>query len=178
MPEEQKPAPLNEKIKHLLQEALILITAVEVVVGFQFRSVFESGFEKLPVSSQYLKLGGLGCMLGALALFIAPAAYHRIVNQGEDTEELHQVSSIMLAVALLLFAGGLGIDIFVAFEKVGGRAAGFAWAVAAIAAALVLWYGIEMLDKVRSADMEAKTKQQQKQQPNKGEKAKLKDKVE
>jgi len=43
MAEERQPAPLIEKIKHLLQETLILITAAEVLVGFQFRSVFESG---------------------------------------------------------------------------------------------------------------------------------------
>ena len=43
MAEDQKPALINEKFKHLLLEALILITAVEVLVGFQFRSVFESG---------------------------------------------------------------------------------------------------------------------------------------
>ena len=37
-------AKLKDKIESTFDEALILITAAEVVVGFQFKSVFETGF--------------------------------------------------------------------------------------------------------------------------------------
>ena len=38
-------------------------------------------------------LGALGRMLVAVALLIAPAAYHRLAEAGEDTEGLHRVTT-------------------------------------------------------------------------------------
>ena len=177
MADERQPTPLKEKIKHLLNEALILITAAEVLVGFQFRSVFESGFDRLPPAVQYLKLGGLGLLLGALALLIAPASYHRIVTNGEDTEDVHSVSSVMLAAALVFFALGLTAEVYIAFDKVGGFVLGLVAGAAAGVLGLSLWFGIELLDRQRRVDgggMPLKGKPAA--EPD--EQAKLKDKVE
>ena len=43
-----------------LAEGRMLILGAQVPLGFQFRSVFEKGFEKLPESAQYLKLTSPG----------------------------------------------------------------------------------------------------------------------
>jgi DMSO reductase anchor subunit len=141
-------AKLQDKVQNALQEGRILVLGAQVLVGFQFRSTFEKGFEKLPELTQYIKLGGLVLLLVALALLLWNAAYHRIVEEGEDTKELHRFVSRVMGAALLPFAFGLGIDMYVAFEKVAGQTLGIVAGVAAGAVALFFWYGFELWRKL------------------------------
>src|SRR5215216_6571410 len=113
-------AKIKDKVENALNEARMLVLGAQVLVGFQFRSVFEPGFDRLPLPSQLLKLSGLGLMLVAVALIISPAAYHRLVERGEDTEEIHRYTSKLMSWALLPFCFGLGLDLFVATQKVFG----------------------------------------------------------
>ncbi len=143
---------LKDKIDDLLQEGLILVTAVEVLVGVQYRGVFESGFAKLAVQSQYLKVLALGLLLAALALVLAPASYHRIVTQGEDTDDVHRVSSRLHGFALLPIAIGLGIEFYIAVEKVLGTPLTFAAGLIAVLFALSAWFGLEFFALHRRAN--------------------------
>ena len=138
-------AKLKDKIKTTLDEGRVLILGAQVLLGFKFRSVLEKGFEELPDHAQYLHLGGLGLMLLAVALLISPGAFHQIVNEGEDSEDLHRFATGVMCVALLPFALGIGVDIFVATEKVAGPAPGIMTGVAASLVALFFWYGWEVL---------------------------------
>jgi hypothetical protein len=136
-------AELKNRVKSALGEARMLILGAQVLLGFQYRAVFEKGFDTLPLWSQTFKLSSLGLMLVAVGLLIAPTAYHRIVERGEDTEELHSFTSKVMLWALLPFALALGLDLFVASEQIIGRK----WAVAVgfltLSAALFFWYLLE-----------------------------------
>src|SRR5215213_2152809 len=111
-------AKLKDKIKTALDEGRMLILGAQVLLGFQYRSVFEPGFEKLPLSSQYLKLCGLYLMLIAVALIMATGAYHRIVERGEQTEHFHRFASRMLLIAMVPLALGMCGDLFVVVRKI------------------------------------------------------------
>ncbi|MDQ3803796.1 MAG: DUF6328 family protein [Acidobacteriota bacterium] len=137
-------AQLKNRIRNVLDESRMLVLAAQIVLGLQFRSFFESGFDKLPLITRLLKTGGLGMMLLALGLLIAPAAYHRLVERGEDTEELHRYASRLLEWALLPFAFGLGLDLFMAGEKILGRKWGVAAGLLAFVLAIFFWYLLEM----------------------------------
>ncbi|HEX8557779.1 MAG TPA: DUF6328 family protein, partial [Pyrinomonadaceae bacterium] len=106
-------AKIKDKVENALNEARMLVLGTQVLVGFQFRAVFEKGFDSLPLTSQALNLCGLGLLLLALGLIISPAAYHRLVERGEDTDEIHRYTSKLMAWALLPFCFGLGIDFYV-----------------------------------------------------------------
>src|ERR687886_3022145 len=97
-------AKLKDKVKTTLDEGRILVIGSQVLLGLQFRSVMEKGFEKLPEYAKYMKLGGLGLMLLAITLLMWPGAYHQIVEGGEDTERLHRFATAVMGVALLPFA--------------------------------------------------------------------------
>src|SRR5438132_2553906 len=115
---------LKSKVQNALDEARLLILGTQVLLGFQLRAVFETGFDKLPVRSQYLNLGALGLLLSALALLVWPGAYHRLVEGGEDTKGVHEFTTGVMEAALAPFAIALGLNVFVAAEKVGGTLAG------------------------------------------------------
>src|SRR5438046_1563767 len=104
---------LSEKIKHGLDESRILIIGAQVLIGFDFRSVFEKGFDALPPSAQLIKLITLPVMLITLALLISPCPFHRIVEGGEDTKRFHEFVRRTIEIALLPLAIGLGLEIYI-----------------------------------------------------------------
>ncbi len=140
-------AKLNNKVTHVLDESRMLVLAAQVVLGFQFRSFLEPGFEQLPLPTQLLKLVGLGLLLLAVGLLIAPSSYHRIVERGEDTHEIHRYASKVITWAMLPFALGLGLDLFVATEKVFGRWLGVAAGLLTTLTAVAFWYALEFYRK-------------------------------
>jgi hypothetical protein len=138
-------ADLKQKIQNGLDETRILVLGAQVLIGFQFPSVFQKNFDKLPPLTRELMLVGLGLMLVALGLLIWPTAYHRIVAHGEDTKEFHTFITRAAAPALFPFAAGLGIVLFAGGEKLFGRTPGVWLGAVGAATALWFWYGLEML---------------------------------
>jgi Family of unknown function (DUF6328) len=170
-------AKLKDKIQNALDEARMLVLGSQVLLGFQFRSVFEPGFAKLPPSSQYLKMTGLALMLVALGLLLAPGAYHRIAERGEDTHGLHRFATGLTDYALLPFALALGIDLYVAFEGTLGRGVAIVAGAGASALALFFWYAFTMKRR-GERDPEIKEKQEMsKKEDEKEGGAKLTDKI-
>lgn len=157
-------AKLKDKVQTMLDEARMLVLGSQVLLGFQFRSVFEAGFEHLPKHAQYMKLGALALMLVSLALLIAPSAYHRIVEDGRDTKRLHRFASRVMELALVPFAVGLATDVFVATEKVLGHTPGASAGVAALACALFFWWGLEWMQRGRREPEIEREKEMSKQE--------------
>ena len=60
----------------------------------------------------------LGCIAVAVILLIAPAAYHRIVFSGQDTEEVHRFGSWLVTCATAPLALGLSGDIYVVLTEI------------------------------------------------------------
>jgi hypothetical protein len=169
---------LKDKVQNALDEARMLILGSQVLLGFQFRAPLEPGFEKLPVYAQYLKFGGLVLLIIAIGLLLSPGAYHQLVEEGEDTPELHRFTTSIMCVALLPFALGLGVDVFVATEKIFNTAAGIGAGIFASLFALFYWYGFEAIRKSeRSPAIEEKKLMSDHKQGLESEATKLKDKI-
>jgi hypothetical protein len=173
---------LQDRIKNSLNEARMLMLGAQVLLGFQYSSVFQRAFERLPVETQYLEVSALGLMLVAVGLLLAPAAYHQIADERESRPDFPPFISQVMAWALLPFALGLGIDLYVATEKLLGLAPGGVAGVAGATTAVCFWYFLGMAHRSRhpekrgqaqreEASMEAKNKN------GAAEPAKLKDKV-
>jgi hypothetical protein len=149
-------AKIKNKVEYALDEARMLVLGAQVLVGFQFRAVFEPGFDKLSLPSQLLALVGLGVMLVAIGLIISPAAYHRLVENGEDTSEIHRYTSKVMDWALLPFAFGLGVTFYLAAQKVFGWKWGAAAGLVGTLMAASLWYFFEFyMRRERAGDVEA-----------------------
>src|SRR6267142_2411135 len=168
---------LKDKIKTALDESRMLILGAQVLVGFNFRSVFEEAFDELSPLTQYLKMGSLGVLLLTLALLMSPGAYHRIVHGGEDSDDVHSFATMVMDWALLPFALALSADIGVATAMLMGRTSGLITAVIACVIALFLWYGVGWLQRSRKKQVEER-RQQVKNDVQGSSKTKLHDKIE
>src|SRR5581483_467138 len=162
-------AKLKDKVQNALDEARILILGSQVLLGFQFRSAFEKGFETLPEHAQVWKLTALGLMTLAVGLLMAPGAYHQIVEDGEDTPRIHRFTTGIAELALLPFALGFGIDLFVAAEKLMSTTLAVVAGVMMTLVALFFWYGLEAMHRAKYEPEIAEKRAMEKQQSKKDE---------
>ena len=161
----------------------MLVLGTQVIVGLLLRSFFEKGFDSLPVPSQALMLAGLGLMLVAVGLLVSPAAYHRLVERGEDTEEIHRYTSRLMGFALLPLALGLGVGLYVATQKIVGWKAGAAAGLLGVLVAVFFWYLLEMYRRRERAGEIAEEKRKEREMDvpldaERDERRKLSDKIE
>jgi hypothetical protein len=111
---------LSNKIKHTLTEARMVIPAAQALLGFQFATFFQRPFNSLEGSSQQVHLFRLVLMAVSIILLMMPAAYHRLAQKGEDTEEFFALASRLVITAMVPLALGVCGDFFVVTRKVSG----------------------------------------------------------
>ena len=80
---------LSHRIVQVLTEARVVLPGAQALLGFQLAIVLMEAFEKLPAQAKVMHLVSLGFIALATIVLMAPAAYHRIVESGEDTERFH-----------------------------------------------------------------------------------------
>jgi hypothetical protein len=136
---------LKDKVQNALDEARMLILGMEVLLGFQFRAVFQPGFEKLPITLRYTQLIALCLLLMVLGLLLTPGSFHRIVARGEDTDQLHRTTTRVMDIALLPFSLALGLQIFSSTSGLLGLGPSLAVGGGAFLVAGGFWYGWELL---------------------------------
>jgi Family of unknown function (DUF6328) len=64
---------IAQKVKLALDETRMLVLGAQILIGFQFRGVFQDLYSELPAPSRYLNGLALLLMVLALALLILPA---------------------------------------------------------------------------------------------------------
>jgi hypothetical protein len=154
---------LADKVENALNETRMLILGAQVLLGFQFQAVFLPGFQRLPVPVQELKLVGLVLMLVAIGLLVSPGAFHQIVERGDDSERLAAFTGRIAAFALLPFAVGMGIDLYVGAQLIVGPTAGLIAALVTTAFALAFWYVLEWVWRLKAGAALAPREEQQMQ---------------
>src|SRR5712671_5103987 len=135
---------LRNRVKNALDEVRILVLGTQVLLGFGYRAFFEPRFERLPARDQRVVFASLCLLLVQFGILLVPAARHRLVERGIDSEALHRFAMSSASAALLPFSLVLGLSLFVATSSTYGRA-DVVLPIVLVAAALVLWYGIAFL---------------------------------
>jgi hypothetical protein len=144
---------LEQRITQMLTEARVVLPGVQALLGFQLVSVLTEAFDKLPMSSKLLHAASLACITIAVVLLMAPAAYHRIVFAGQDTEEVHAVGSRFIALATIPLALGIAGDIYVVLAKITASATIAALIAGAALLLLVgLWHIFPAIARLRRSD--------------------------
>jgi uncharacterized protein DUF6328 len=130
---------VEKKIRHVLTEARMVLPGAQALLGFQLAVVMTRAFGELPREAQWAHVGAVGFGVLTIVLLVAPAAWHRIVERGEETDAFHRVATGFVLAAILPLAAGLAIDLgVVTFRLVPGSPR---LAVAAAGAAFALLAG-------------------------------------
>jgi len=137
--EEGGEMKLEDKIVQVLTEARVVLPGAQALLGFQLAMTLMQGYESLPESSKDMHLAAT-CAIALTVIFLmAPPAYHRIVEGGEDTERFHRFASWMVLGAMVTLPLGFAGDLWVVVRKQFGSVAA---AHLGAAAALLFFYGL------------------------------------
>jgi hypothetical protein len=153
---------IAQKLKIALDETRMLVLGAQILIGFQFRGVFQDLYSELPASSRYLNGVALLLMVLTLALLILPGTYHRIVEDGNASGRLQALTDKLAAIALSPFMASLAIDVAIAGERIFGMAGGIAAGMAVGVLALLFWYGIAAWRKRSTGQAERAMTERQK----------------
>ncbi|HYY51372.1 MAG TPA: DUF6328 family protein [Myxococcales bacterium] len=137
--------PLEHRIVEVLTEARLLLPGAQALLGFQLAMVLMETFPQLPRAAQLVHLGSLGLVALATIVLMAPAAYHRIVERGRDTERFHAFASRMVLIALALLGPGFAGDLYVVLHRAGHGDAALPVALAALLVFYSAWFGAMLI---------------------------------
>lgn len=132
----------RSRVQQVLTEARVVLPGAQAIFGFGFSAVLSQVFHELPESSQVAHLVALAFVTLSIILLITPAAYHRIVEEGEHTEHFVRFAGKVITAAMVPLALGISLDFFVVTRKIiGSFAAGAAGGVAALIVFFGMWFG-------------------------------------
>jgi hypothetical protein len=144
--QERSSTPLHAKIEQMLTEARVVLPGAQALFGFQLAIVLTQSFEQLPSASKIAHAASLFLVALAVVLLVAPAAYHRIVYAGEDSQDMHRVGSALVTAATIPLALGLVGDVYVVITKiVGTPTAGLIAGSLALVLLIGLWYAYPLV---------------------------------
>jgi uncharacterized protein DUF6328 len=143
--------PLKEKINELLTEARIVLPGAQALLGFQFAAYLTEAFEKLSPTAKMVHTASLFLIALSMILLMSPAPYHRLAEDGENTEHFDRVGVRFVLGALVPLGLGLAGDLYVVLEKVSGHSElALLGAVAVVVGAFLLWFALPLVARGRS----------------------------
>jgi hypothetical protein len=140
-------ASLKDKVQKVLSENRTLILGAQILLGFQYHAVFRPKFKDLPGSGKALEVVALALLLVTVLCLIAPSPFHRMAEGGQPTRRQYAYSKLMITVALAPFSLALGANVVIATERVFGQEVAAALGLGATAVALVLWFGVPLMQR-------------------------------
>ena len=149
---------MAQKFQTSLDETRLLMLASQILFGFQFQTVFQDQFATFTLTMRQVDASALLLMVVALALLLAPASQHRLVERGQITGRIRRAVTRYTEAALLPFSISFGLDIYLVFSHGFGEATGIAVGAAIFVLAILSWYVVEfvyrewILERVRDLD--------------------------
>lgn len=136
-----QPTPLDQRIQYVLTEARVILPGAQAILGFQLVIVLTQAFAELPDRERLVHGIAIAFVTISTALLMAPAARHRLIHHGQNSEAFCQSASRYLLLATLMLALGIALDVEVVAMKIAGQTLA-AISIAAFCGAtlLVLWY--------------------------------------
>ena len=107
---------LKEELGNILEECRILLPGMQALFGFQTIAVFNERFEHVRGLSPVAHLLSLFMVAVAIALGMAPAAFHRIAEPGRVSRRLVALSSRCICAALFMLMLAFALEMFVVFR--------------------------------------------------------------
>jgi len=104
---------LSEAVTHLLEECRTVLPGIQALFGFQLIVVFNPAFqEKLSMTERGLHLLAIGLIIVAIAMVMAPAAYHRQNDPRSVSENFIAVATRLLLYSMFPLMIALGLEFF------------------------------------------------------------------
>lgn len=154
--QEREGTDIKTRINHVLTELRVVLPGATALLGFQFVVFLSTPFHGLPEVSKFVHFGSALCIATATLMLVSPAAYHRLVERGEETEHFHRFASRVIVFALIPLGLGIAGDFYVVTRKVLEAPRIAAWSSAGLLALMyTLWFAVPLTMR-RKRDRQAR----------------------
>jgi hypothetical protein len=151
---------LDKRAQNAIEEARMVRPGIQALFGFQLIAVFNQRFPQIPAGQQLLHYTALVLVGAAIWLIMAPAAYHRIVEQHSVSRFFVQLTSVMIATSMLPLLTAISFEVYILGHLVLDNDQASFWIAIAIAAFLtLLWYVFPFIARVVVSRRRAKHSQ-------------------
>ena len=110
--EKTEKEDIQKRATNAIEEARMVIPGIQALFGFQLVAGFNQKFQELSESLQKLHFAALVLIATAIALIMAPAAYHRLVEQGGVSKFFVHLASTLIPLAMLPLMLAICTDVF------------------------------------------------------------------
>jgi uncharacterized membrane protein len=139
--QEVEKEELDKRAQNAIEEARMVLPGIQALFGFQLIAVFNQRFPQMPAEQQLLHYVALLLVGVAIGLIMAPAAYHRIVEEHSVSRFFIQLASVMIATSMLPLLTAISFEIYILGHLVLDNDRASFWTAVAMAAFLAtLWY--------------------------------------
>lgn len=128
---------LHQQAQQTIEEARMVLPGIQALFGFQLIAVFNNRFQELTLHEQYLHFSALCLVALAVALIMAPAAYHRIVKRGTVSHFFVNLASRLVATAMIPLMFAIMLEVLLLGRLILGKG----WASLAIASSTLAVFG-------------------------------------
>jgi hypothetical protein len=107
-----KKESLEEEVDHIVEESRMVLPGIQALFGFQLIAVFNQGFsELLPLAGRIVHLAAIVLVATAIALIMAPAAYHRQAERATISRYFANYASRLIAVAMCPLLVAIALEV-------------------------------------------------------------------
>lgn len=137
--EEGKREPLEAQVDHIIEESRMVLPGIQALFGFQLIAVFSPNFsEALPATGRLLHLGALVLVACAIALIMAPAAYHRQVERHRVSNYFADYASRLITLAMAPLLVAISMEVALVSYAINP----ITWLAATLAVTLAIFYAV------------------------------------
>lgn len=110
--EEGHRQSLEDEVDNIIKESRMVLPGIQALFGFQLIVVFSESFSRmLPFPARVLHLSATFLIACAIALIMAPAAFHRQAQRDRVTRYFAEYASTMVTIAMIPLLVALAIEI-------------------------------------------------------------------
>ena len=142
MNDEMQTESLKDEMTNIVEESRMVIPGAQALFGFQTLAVFNDRFDDLPENGKVTYLIALGLLTLAIALLMAPAAYHRLAEPGQVSRRMICFSSRAITFGMVPLLLAFSIDVYVVvLVGVANPLIGLVASVTTMICLFTLWFG-------------------------------------
>jgi hypothetical protein len=159
-PDGREKLSLNDAAAHLLEECRMVLPGIQALFGFQLVAVFNNRFkDALSAGEQQLHLVSTVLVAVAVALVMAPAAWHRQVEPATVSETFLRVSSRMLLWSMLPLGIAISLEVYLVSHVIlGSLAMAMTIAMASFCVFVLFWGLLPGIGPIRRIQAEKRGK--------------------
>ena len=114
--------PLSEAVTHLLEECRMVLPGIQALFGFQLIVVFNPSFhERLNSIERGVHLTAISLIVIAIAMVMAPAAYHRQKDPQSISENFVFIATRLLLYSMFPLMMALSLEFFLIARMITNR---------------------------------------------------------